>query len=564
MSALRSDAYTPGLSFTCTTNQYRRREDLQNIERCLISAIFPLCGNSAPGGYHHQPDLKPFAPVTVPAFDPVNETTQDKLQALNEKLRRHHEDARRTWAGKPGARISDAAAEAAQRNSQVLGLIQGGVGLVHVAKDITAEAFNADHTRYGYFGEHRGPGPAFTCRLLRHLQQDQLEAEEDLGAGASAGVGEQGGSESHDSGDNNDDGEAGDASDGGTDSGGTDEGDTDASDTDVGDTDAGDTDAGDTDANSEVDHDEDDERRVVGPFLDLWDLDLAHEELALALTFLCRGLSIYKPLVIVSESAQVSGLLALTGPSTIKRVPELGQPPTPEELSSVEVTWKPWARSSWWNAQGRVVISQYAPDEYALLAMVGHGGLLKYDPLVEREATRLLSLSNKAALVAYKVAAEYAAQQGRPDPGDVEWFQTALGLVQAQLADLGLDSELDDARFDLERKMAWVRSRRAVGGQKRQQENQVSEDDDVVFAGARNSPERLAQFHRLLELDKQMRSRGLVAVRNPARPAFCETDAQWQAFHLQQQPQVSITRSAAKTGIPVRNLRNPSTPWDLR
>lgn len=123
---------------------------------------------------------------------------------------------------------------------------------------------------------------------------------------------------------------------------------------------------------------------VVGPFLDLWNYDLSHWDLALALTLLYRAPSLYEPLVIVSESAQVSTLLALGGPASIRRIPGFGEPPTQDELDAVQVGWRSWADASWWTAQGRIVIAQYAPGRYALLAMVGHGGSVKYDPPLKR------------------------------------------------------------------------------------------------------------------------------------------------------------------------------------
>lgn len=48
------------------------------------------------------------------------------------------------------------------------------------------------------------------------------------------------------------------------------------------------------------------EHDIVGPFLDLWAYDLGHRNVALALTFLCRALTVYEPLVIVAESEQIS------------------------------------------------------------------------------------------------------------------------------------------------------------------------------------------------------------------------------------------------------------------
>lgn len=101
----------------------------------------------------------------------------------------------------------------------------------------------------------------------------------------------------------------------------------------------------------------------------LVELQLAETESALALTLLSRALSIYKPLLIVGESAEISVLLALRGPSSIRRIPAIDEPPTPEKLAVVSAKWRSWAEANWWSARVRVVISIESP-----LAMAGHGG----------------------------------------------------------------------------------------------------------------------------------------------------------------------------------------------
>lgn len=148
--------YTADLAFECATHDYRMRIDLQDIERTLISCIFPLRGNSAPGGYHHQPDLDPYPAVPLPRCDADDETAE-RLRSLNKRLDQHHQDARDIWSTKADTRISDAAAADAHRNSRVLSLVQGGVGLVHVAKDIPKEAFLAQSLRRTGGSESRRP-----------------------------------------------------------------------------------------------------------------------------------------------------------------------------------------------------------------------------------------------------------------------------------------------------------------------------------------------------------------------------------------------------------------------
>lgn len=242
---------------------------------------------------------------------------------------------------KTGTRISNIAAADARRNSRVTSLVQGGVGLVHVAKDVPKEAFTALNKGFSYFGKFLGPGPAISCEVMRHFQ----------GGGADNRCGD--GREGNEHGERND--------------------------PDRDEHERSDDDAHVT-ADEHDDDDERDERRVVGSFLDLWNYDLSHWDLALALTLLSRALALYEPLVILSESAQVSTLLALDGPTSIRRIPEFGEPPTPNELDAVEVGWRSWADANWWTAQGRIVICQYAPGCNSLLAMVAHGGSIKYDP----------------------------------------------------------------------------------------------------------------------------------------------------------------------------------------
>lgn len=495
---------TAGLTFPCTTIEFRHRLDLQDIERLLISALFPLCGNSSPGGFLHQPDLSAYSPIQPPLFDPITEHTKRFLDKLNDDLHRHLEDAREVWSGRSGTRSSDAAADAARRNAQVKGLVQGGVGLVHVAQGITVEAFSAPHAHFDFFGKFRGPGPELTCEVLKdlRLREDGTEAP---GGRACIQPGD------------------------------------------------------------------DIEHEAVGPFIDLWNFSTGsyeseNKDTALALTLLCRSLVLYEPLIIVSESAQVSTLLALQGPSTIKRIPHIGEPPAPDELSAVSVGWKAWAKASWWAAQGRVVISQYAPGHYALLVMVRHGGSLKYEPAVEKEATHLLALSYRASLVAYRVAAHQAAHRGRPDPGDLDWFRSTLTAIQAELTETGLDAELDTARRTLKTKLEWIQSRRSVSATRRKpEEGEEDLDQGAVFEGPRDSPTRRAQFQRLLKGDTEFRIRGLDgSVSNPARPAFCRTLAEWEIFHLYQPTGVNIIRSAAKARVPRSNLRNTVVPWEER
>lgn len=160
-------------------------------------------------------------------------------------------------------------------------------------------------------------------------------------------------------------------------------------------------------------------------------------------------------------------LLSLTGPSQVERVPEIGEDPPVDLLQSLDVRWKGYAAESWWTMQGRVVVSQYAPEHYALLCIVGGGGRAKYDPVVENEVTRLVVLANKAALIALKCTEEHARAHGRPRHHDLATFTKLRDEVEVKIREVGLENELDDARYKLAIKAAWFSSRRVAASYSR-------------------------------------------------------------------------------------------------
>lgn len=125
----KTTTYAAGIRVPVSAAEHRARIDLQDIERALVAAVFPLCGNSAPGGLHHQPDLSPYEAVPLPRFDVEDDKTAERLRALNLQINQHHDDARKIWSSVSRKGISDAAAEDARRNAQVTELVQGGVGI---------------------------------------------------------------------------------------------------------------------------------------------------------------------------------------------------------------------------------------------------------------------------------------------------------------------------------------------------------------------------------------------------------------------------------------------------
>lgn len=68
----------------CAGLEYRARPDLHATERALIAAVAPLCGNSARGGFRHQPELSPFddphAPATIKALERINDEVEEHLR----------------------------------------------------------------------------------------------------------------------------------------------------------------------------------------------------------------------------------------------------------------------------------------------------------------------------------------------------------------------------------------------------------------------------------------------------------------------------------------------------
>lgn len=91
---LREELLMARLEAICAGREYRERTDLQATERALISSIAPLCGNSARGGYRHEPDLASLGSVSLPPFDEPDATTAATLERIDENVERHLRDAK--------------------------------------------------------------------------------------------------------------------------------------------------------------------------------------------------------------------------------------------------------------------------------------------------------------------------------------------------------------------------------------------------------------------------------------------------------------------------------------
>lgn len=168
-----------GLSAPCSRLDYRLRSDLQATERALVSCLYPACGNSARGGFHQEPDLRPFGTASVVQHDAATPDTAAKIETINKEIEQHLHDARRVWEQQTAARISERAFGDAVTAAKVTKLVDGGTGHVRIGKDVPEEEFEGKHTGLSFFGRHRGPGPALTCSVLKALSGKETDASDD-------------------------------------------------------------------------------------------------------------------------------------------------------------------------------------------------------------------------------------------------------------------------------------------------------------------------------------------------------------------------------------------------
>lgn len=154
-----------------------------------------------------------------------------------------------------------------------------------------------------------------------------------------------------------------------------------------------------------------------------------------------RLLAVYEPLVVIAESRDVSERLLLAGPFS-DDLPTPGDHPDDKALAEIVDASFPFGGLNWAECQGRPFITRCGPGKYAILIPVGHGGRVKYDPVVETEVVRMLALANKAAMTAVSVAMTFSRTHGRPDPADLHQWQLLLAAIQAELKTTRLISPL--------------------------------------------------------------------------------------------------------------------------
>lgn len=144
--------------------EYRANRELQNEEHTLISMRFPLCLNSAPGGFNHE-----FSVDRFPA-KPLPRLTRDPVPpAMIQALQRHFRGMYSIFAEKTRGRgIDPAALDAQIEMATPRFTVQGQVPIVAVTKDITQEAFEHRHAELSYRERLAGPGPHLANAALLH------------------------------------------------------------------------------------------------------------------------------------------------------------------------------------------------------------------------------------------------------------------------------------------------------------------------------------------------------------------------------------------------------------
>lgn len=143
--------------------EYRAQRKLQNVEHAIISARFPLCMNSAPGGFVHDFRLDRYTPSPLPAFH-----REAVPAAMAQLIKRHYEGMHQAYRnqGDPAKRVHPEALAQHADAATPRFLLKGRVPLIAVAKDVTEEDFYHRHKELGYRQRLAGPGPQATNSAL--------------------------------------------------------------------------------------------------------------------------------------------------------------------------------------------------------------------------------------------------------------------------------------------------------------------------------------------------------------------------------------------------------------
>lgn len=139
--------------------EFRATRQYQLEEHALISLRYPINLNSAPGGFAHDDRLDFYDPCLLPQHprQPVPDT-------LVEAVRRHFAGMYDCYAGQPESpgRIHPDTLDSQVRAATPVFTLKGRVPMVALSKDITEEAFNAEHAELSYRERLTGPGPQAT------------------------------------------------------------------------------------------------------------------------------------------------------------------------------------------------------------------------------------------------------------------------------------------------------------------------------------------------------------------------------------------------------------------
>lgn len=137
--------------------------ELQTVEHAILSARYPLCMNSAPGGFAHDFRLDRYPPSHLPAFR--REAAPAAMALL---IRRHYQGMHEAYRnqGDPARRVHPEALAQHADAATPRFLLRGRVPLIAVAKDVPEEDFYHRHKELGYRQRMAGPGPQATNSAL--------------------------------------------------------------------------------------------------------------------------------------------------------------------------------------------------------------------------------------------------------------------------------------------------------------------------------------------------------------------------------------------------------------
>lgn len=158
--------------------EYRSRFDLQREEHCLISARYPHCLNSAPGGFAHDYRADRYTPRPWPA---LGSHRAEPEAVMKNKVERHFRGFAKWFKGRTGEDMATTSLVGIIEVGSPRFVIQGRSPVVMIGKDITAEEFRGANEDLGYRQPLAGPGPQATRTALLHQHGVDARTETDAG-----------------------------------------------------------------------------------------------------------------------------------------------------------------------------------------------------------------------------------------------------------------------------------------------------------------------------------------------------------------------------------------------